>query len=63
MDGDIPMLNRRTVVLAATSLLAPLSSALAQDYPNRPIRMVIPFGPGTGIDAIGRVFAQKLSTG
>lgn len=60
--GTSTMLSRRrTFALAAASLLAPLSSAQAQDYPHRPIRMVIPFGPGTGIDAIGRVFAQKMS--
>ncbi len=46
--------------LAAVSLLAAGSAAAQQDYPSRPIRMVIPYGPGTGIDAIGRVFAQKL---
>ena len=34
-------------------------SALAQ-YPNRPIKLVVPFTPGTGIDILARVFAQKL---
>ena len=33
----------------------------AEIYPNRPIRMVVPFGPGTGSDVLGRVLAQKLS--
>ena len=33
----------------------------AEVYPNRPIRMVVPFGPGTGSDVLGRVLAQKLS--
>ena len=33
----------------------------AEDYPNRPIRMIVPFGPGTGSDVLGRVLAQKLS--
>lgn len=56
------MLNRRqTLALASGALVAPLSFAQAQDYPQRPVRMVIPFGPGSGIDAIGRAFAQKLS--
>ena len=53
---------RRALLLASCALL-PLSfaHAQAQDYPSRPIRLVIPFGTGTGIDGIGRVFAQKLA--
>jgi len=34
--------------------------ALAQDWPTRPITMVIPFAPGGGIDASGRIQAQHM---
>jgi len=34
--------------------------ALAQNYPNKPIRMVVPFSPGGGVDLIGRAIAQKM---
>ncbi len=39
------------------------TSAMAQQaaYPSRTIRMVIPFAPGGGVDAVGRVVAQRLS--
>lgn len=38
-----------------------LSVALAQSYPNRPVRVIIPFPPGGTLDAVGRMLAQKLS--
>lgn len=35
--------------------------AVAQDYPNRPIRIIAPFGPGTATDTVARVIASELS--
>ena len=34
--------------------------AAAQDYPNRPVRLIVPFPPGGINDIVGRVIAQHL---
>ena len=48
-------------VLAARSLA--LQPAVAQSkYPDRPIRLVVPFPPGGGYDAVGRPWAEKMKS-
>lgn len=59
------MLDRRRLMgLASASALAPFAScaAFAQGtWPNRFVRLVVPFTPGGGIDAIGRIIGARLS--
>ena len=47
--------------LLAAALFVVVSSAGAQSWPSRPVRLIVPFPPGGGSDAVGRVIAQKLS--
>jgi tripartite-type tricarboxylate transporter receptor subunit TctC len=55
--------HRRTVLaaFAVLVLFGPLAALAQQDYPSRPIRMVVPFGPGTSTDIVARIFAEAMA--
>ena len=49
--------------LLALACAAISTFAVAQDnYPNRPIKVIVPYPPGASTDILGRAVAQKLST-
>ena len=54
------LLHFAALAVAAASLAGPV---LAQQYPAKPIRMIIGFPPGGGTDIIGRIVAQRMSEG
>ena len=49
------------LLLTGLASLAPASSAHAQAYPNRPVKLVVPFAPGGSNDIFGRVIAAQLT--
>ena len=50
-----------TLAALCTSALAPLGAAVAQDFPSRPIKFIVPFPPGSGTDTSARYFGRKLT--
>jgi tripartite-type tricarboxylate transporter receptor subunit TctC len=52
---------RKSTTLLAAGLLLALVSGAAAEYPDRPVRLIIPFPPGGSNDVVGRLVANQLS--
>ena len=57
-----PSRRRCANAVLTAMLLCAVGGALAQTYPNRPIRFVSPFAPGGGTDIFARALSAKMST-
>lgn len=55
-------MNRKAFAIIATATLAAIGApqALAQAYPTKPVRLVVPFPPGGSTDIVARIVSQKL---
>ena len=53
--------SHTTLLAAAGMLLALTTAAAAQEYPSKPVRLIIPFPPGGSNDVVGRLIATHLS--
>lgn len=49
--------------LTVTALCLAATAALAQPYPNRPIKLIVPYPPGQGTDVLARAIAERASSG
>ncbi len=55
------MMRKFVAGVLAVLLCIPAVAAVAQTYPARPIKVIVPFGPGTITDSLTRIFTQELS--
>lgn len=53
---------RQQLIAFVLAAIASVASAMAENYPTRPIRLVIPYPPGGVIDAIGRPWADRMKS-
>jgi tripartite-type tricarboxylate transporter receptor subunit TctC len=57
------MHRRKFLALAGAATAAPLApkaSAQGQNWPDKPVKLILPYAPGGGTDLIGRPWAEKL---
>src|SRR5262249_13706230 len=61
-EGEAPMMIKHVRAVAAVAICFAMGMppARADDYPSRPITMVVPLAPGGSTDTLGRIIAQGM---
>ncbi len=55
------MVGRREMTLGGLAMLASTGAQAQSTYPSKPIRLIVPYGPGGSADQVARIYAEKLS--
>lgn len=55
------ILSSSLVVIGVASAMLPMSVQAQGEWPNKPVRIIVPYGPGQGADLLARLLAQELS--
>ena len=61
MNRIRPSCATNAIVLLGLCIAAGIAQAADSTYPTRPVRLIVPFSPGGGVDATARIIGPKLS--
>jgi tripartite-type tricarboxylate transporter receptor subunit TctC len=59
-DGAMTICRRTALALVTIAVISVGGAARGQDYPNRPVRIIVPSAPGGMSDIVSRTFAAKV---
>lgn len=59
-EGRLPCWRKLRCLLTLLAMIATPGASIAQQYPTKPIRMIVPAGPGGGVDTVARAVGQPL---